>query len=131
MKVMFLDESGDHSLLAVDPEYPIFVLGGVILQADYATGELSERVSAFKRELFGRDDLILHTADIVRNRNGFEALEDRMFRLAFFEKLNALMRDLEFTVVACAIKKDSHLQRYGLGAMDPYILSLDILVERF
>src|SRR5437879_13313483 len=28
-------------------------------------------------------------------------------------------------------KKEDHLQRYGLNAMDPYFLSLSVLVERF
>jgi len=31
MKVLFLDESGDHSLNVIDPQYPVFVLGGVIV----------------------------------------------------------------------------------------------------
>jgi hypothetical protein len=62
---MFLDESGDHSLKVIDPQYPVFVLGGVIADADYAHGELEERVRRFKRDLFGRDDLILHTADTL------------------------------------------------------------------
>jgi hypothetical protein len=30
VKVMFLDESGDHNLTVIDPQYPIFVLGGII-----------------------------------------------------------------------------------------------------
>ena len=33
--------------------------------------------------------------------------------------------------MACVVKKDVHLSRYGLAALDPYFLSLDILVERF
>ena len=41
------------------------------------------------------------------------------------------MRKLEYQVIACVIKKEEHLTRYGLAALDPYILSLDILVERF
>jgi hypothetical protein len=41
------------------------------------------------------------------------------------------MRRLEYTVVACAIRKDEHLSRYGVAALDPYMLSLDVLVERF
>jgi hypothetical protein len=41
------------------------------------------------------------------------------------------MRELKYTVVACAIKKDQHLARYGMAAVDPYLLSLNILVERF
>jgi hypothetical protein len=41
------------------------------------------------------------------------------------------MRELEYTVVACAIHKGDHLGRYGIAALDPYLLSLDVLVERF
>ena len=49
----------------------MFVLGGVIVELGYATGEMAEQVKRFKMDLFGRDDSILHTADIARNRNGF------------------------------------------------------------
>jgi len=41
------------------------------------------------------------------------------------------MTELEYTVVACAIQKDMHLARYGVAALDPYMLSLHVLVERF
>src|SRR5262249_7105748 len=45
--------------------------------------------------------------------------------------LNNLIQSIKFTVIACVIRKDVHLSRYGLAALDPYFLSLDILVERF
>ena len=131
MKIMFLDESGNHGLTQIDPDYPVFVLGGVIVDRDYAEGALEERMRAFKRELFGRDDLVLHTADLTRNRNGFEAMQDPLFRAHCYERLNALMRELEYQVVACVIKKGAHFERYGLDAVDPYMLSLNVLVERF
>jgi hypothetical protein len=35
-KILFLDESGDHDLSNIDPLYPLFVLGGVILDKRYA-----------------------------------------------------------------------------------------------
>lgn len=101
------------------------------MDKDYADGELTERLAAFKRELFGRDDLILHTADITRNRKGFERLKEPAFRQNFYERLNQLMSELRYSVVACAVRKDDHLSRYGVAALDPYLLSLDILVERF
>lgn len=131
MKVLFLDESGDHNLGVIDPQYPLFVLGGIIVEKDYAEGDLTRAVQDFKRRLFGRDDIILHTADITRNRNGFEQLKDPGFRANFYGELNALMRGLAFSVVACAIRKEDHLARYGVAALDPYMLSLDVLVERF
>lgn len=131
LKVLFLDESGDHNLSAIDPQYPIFVLGGVIVDQAYAEGPLTQALNRFKHDLFGRTDIVLHTADISRNRNGFERLADTTFRARFYAQLNALLRELQYTVVACAIRKDAHLARYGVAALDPYLLSLDVLVERF
>lgn len=131
MKVLFLDESGDHSLTVIDPQYPVFVLGGVIMDRGYAEGPLVEAMNAFKQEMFGRTDIILHTADITRNRNGFERLKEADFRTRFYDRLNAMVRGIDFKVVACAIKKNAHLSRYGVAALDPYLLSLDVLVERF
>jgi hypothetical protein len=131
MKVMFLDESGDHNLRLIDQQYPLFVLGGIIVDKDYAEGELTHKLAMFKRELFGNENLILHTADITRNRNGFERLKESAFRQDFYQMLNALMNELSYTVIACAIRKDYHLARYGVAALDPYLLSLDVLVERF
>ena len=73
----------------------------------------------------------MHTADIVRNKNGFEKLIEKPYRDYFYTELNKLIKELQFKVVACVIKKDKHLSRYGLAALDPYFLSLDILVEIF
>ena len=131
MKVLFLDESGDHNLSVIDPQYPIFVLGGVIMDQDYAEGDLTEALNEFKRDMFGTPDIILHTADITRNRNGFEKMQCPDFRNRFYRRLNELMRELAYSVVACVIRKGEHLGRYGVAALDPYMLSLDILVERF
>lgn len=61
MKVLFLDEFGDHNLSMIDPQYPMFVLGGVIMDKDYAEGRLTDALNSFKREMFGRADIVLHT----------------------------------------------------------------------
>lgn len=131
MKILFLDESGDHNLSVIDPQYPVFVLGGVIVEHSYAEGEMTDRMNAFKQRVFGTQDIILHTAEICRNQNAFAGLQDKDFRAFFYQELNSLMRELQYTVIACVIHKDNHLSRYGVAALDPYLLSLDILVERF
>lgn len=59
MKLMFMDESGDHNLSVIDPQYPLFVLGGVIMEADYVRDVVTPRMLAFKRELFGTERLVL------------------------------------------------------------------------
>jgi hypothetical protein len=128
---MYLDESGDHSLAKIDPAYPVFVLGGIIIDGVQSRKEIDRSLSQLKKSFFGREDLILHSADIVRARNGFEALSTRSLRLEFYQALNQVMRELDFQVIACVIRKDEHLALYGTDAIDPYVLSLRILVERF
>jgi hypothetical protein len=131
MKILYLDESGDHSLSVIDPQYPVFVLGGVIVDAGYAATEMQAAVRRFKLEAFGRTDVTLHTADIVRQHGAFAVLVDPERRRMFRDRLNALMGQLDYTVIACAIRKDAHLAAYGAAALDPYALSLNVLVERF
>ena len=131
MRVLFLDESGDHNLTVIDDNYPVFVLGRVIVDKDYADGPLTEAFDDFKARLFGRTDIVLHTADIVRNRNGFEKLEDVQFRSQFYEGLNSLVTELDFTVVACAIRKDDHFRHYGTASIDLYRISLHAVAELF
>lgn len=43
-KILFLDESGDHNLTAVDPQHPIFVLGGIIVDEKYAFDEMTKKL---------------------------------------------------------------------------------------
>ena len=45
---MFLDESGDHNLnpKRINPVYPIFVLGGVIVDRAYARNVIAPAISA-------------------------------------------------------------------------------------
>ena len=131
MKLLFLDESGSHNLAVVDPQYPLFVLGGVILEQSYLEEVVQPELVAFKRELFGSESLVLHTADLTRNRRGFERLKDAAFREHFYRELNALMSRLEYQVVACAVRKEEHLKRYGVSALDPYVLSLGVVLEQF
>lgn len=130
MFTLWLDESGDHSLEKINPQYPVFVLGGVITR-DADAPEIEERVRGFKRQFCGGEEVILHTADLTRNRNGFEFLKDVAARQYFYEGLNRLMRELPYFVLAVAIRKDLHKSKYGSYAKDPYLLALDFLLERF
>lgn len=131
MKILFLDESGDHNLDVIDPAYPVFVLGGVIVDSAHLETVISPRLETLKADLFGRTSIILHTADMARNRNGFEGLKDGGFRETVYVRINEFMTVADYKVVACAILKDDHLRRYGASALDPYMFALEVLVERF
>ncbi|MEK9627921.1 MAG: DUF3800 domain-containing protein [Nitrospinota bacterium] len=126
---LFLDESGDHSLDKIDSQYPLFVLGGALItKTNYQIAKL--QWSRMKKDLFGSEEIIIHTADLTRNRNGFEEMKKIKFREKVYEVLNVTMQNLDYLAIGCVILKDEHLNRYGLAALDPYHLSLNILVER-
>lgn len=130
MKLLFLDESGDHSLEVIDKDYPVFVLGGVVIDRTYYRSVVEPGIRNLKEEYF-EEEVVLHTTDILRGKNGFEVLNDSRTRQSFYEALNSLMRDFEYMVIACAIKKEDHLAKYGPRAADPYSYALEIIVERF
>jgi hypothetical protein len=131
MLALFLDESGDHNLVRIDPQYPLFVLGGILADRNYAFSSLQESVDRFKDEIFGKTSILLHTSDITRNRNGFEFLQNSDKRRNFYKRLNALVEGLDFEILAVAIDKEKHVATYGRYAFDPYHFSLRVVVERF
>jgi hypothetical protein len=131
MKILFLDESGDHNLEIIDRQYPIFVLVGVIFDYDYYNKTAKDKIKKFKLRLFDSNKIILHTADIYRNKKGFESIKNPNFRKKFYENLNSLIETLKFEIVAAAIHKKKHLSKYGISALDPYLLSLEFVIERF
>lgn len=62
--IVFVDESGDHSLESVNPDYPIFVLAFCILPTAACVDQITPAVRRLKCQLFGHDLVILHEHDI-------------------------------------------------------------------
>jgi len=131
MKILFLDESGDHNLLIIDKEYPVFVLGGCIIDEKYYKSDVVPSFKKIKKELFGTEDIILHFRDYARSTSGFEKMRRKEFREEFYAKLGKCIDDIDMTFVACIIDKKEHKDKYDLRAQDPYLLSMEILVEKF
>lgn len=132
MKTMSLDESGDHNLKQINPNYPIFVLAGVIVESDAAEDEMREGLEALKMEFFGNADFPLHTREMKRHLRAFHWLKyDAEMRNLFESRLNELMDSLNYTAVACVIDKRTYLERSAGSVRDPYLLGLGVLVEQF
>lgn len=102
-----------------------------MIELDYHERILSQKFKEYKQNHFGSSDIIIHTAEIVRRKGIFQKLTDKSFREYFYNNTNRIMEELDYQIIACAINKNSHLKQYGLAAIDPYMLSLRILVERF
>ena len=126
---VFLDESGDHSMAKVDPQYPLFGLAGILMETGSHT-PAAAALSAWKVGFFGAD-VCLHMQEITRNKGPFHILQDAGVRSRFWSELQAHVDALDFTALCAVIRKDKHLQQYGAVAYDPYYLTLAFHVERF
>jgi hypothetical protein len=95
----YIDESGDHNLdmATVDENYNIFVLALVFIRKeDYA--EVDKKFRTIKKEIFGGEDFIIHTAELTRPirgksdpRNG--VLRNPEVRSLFYEKINKFISE--------------------------------------
>lgn len=137
MKIMFLDESGDHNLdpKKVDASYPLFVLAGCIFDDKYYAEKVVPSFSRLKEDFFDGADIVFHTAEMIRpiksKEKRFLKLINKDFRMNFYTALNELLNKTDFLITACVIKKQAHLDAYGISAIDPYLLSFDNLLNRF
>ncbi|HEY3271611.1 MAG TPA: DUF3800 domain-containing protein [Geothrix sp.] len=58
--LVFVDESGDHSLESVNPEFPIFVLAFCIVSKEDYVSKAVPSLQRLKLEHFGHDQVVLH-----------------------------------------------------------------------
>lgn len=126
--IIYVDESGDHSLESIDPDYPVFVLSFCI----FRKGEYAERVTPAIRQLkfatFGHDMVVLHESDIRRKKGAFSRLSKEP-REAFLDRLTDIIGAADFQLVAVVIDKRRLKERYTRPA-HPYHLALEFGLER-
>jgi hypothetical protein len=127
--VVYVDESGDHGMQSIDPSYPVFVLAFCLFAKDAYATRAAPAVTRFKFRHFGHDQVILHEHDIRKSKGPFAFLFDAARREAFFDDLNRLMAAAPFTLVASAIHKARHRERYR-NPSDPYHVAMGFGLER-
>ena len=127
--IVFADESGDHTLHAVDPGYPMFVLAFCVATKEAYATVIAPPVLTFKFRFFGHDQVILHEHDIRKNKGPFTIIRDAAVRAPFMDGLNALVEDAPIVLIASAIHKQRHLEKYSAPA-NPYHVALQFGMER-
>lgn len=126
---LFIDESGDTSLSSINADFPVFALVGCLFE-DSAYQDICTKLVELKKELFGSEHAILHSRDIRKCEGVFVKLFNLEVKAKFYERLNSILENGKFTVIAVAIKKPEFIEKYGKIADDPYELSLSFLLER-
>ncbi len=126
---LFLDESGDPSLKSINHGFPIFALLGILIKKDEYE-RLNQTFDKIKTKYFGSDKVILHSRDIRKCEGPFVKLFDLDVKKHFYYDLDKAMRELDYKIIASAIKKEEHIGLFGKLADDPYEIGLTFLLER-
>lgn len=129
-KVLYLDESGTSNIRKIDSGYPIFLLGGVVV--DYGDLVYNKNImDTLKNKYFGDMNVILHSNEITRRKGVYEILNNGEMWFNFLSDLNRMMECLRYNVVACVVDVQKLVEKYGNKAFDPYEYALRIVLERF
>lgn len=127
--IVYVDESGDHSLVDINDQYPVFVLAFCIFKiADYVS-DVVPKIEQLKFDFFGHDMVVLHERELRKAQPPFDFLRDEATRNSFHERLGQIMATSKYAVVAVAIRKNEFKQRVGTNA-NPYSVALEFGLER-
>lgn len=127
--IIFVDESGDHGLDAIDAGYPLFVLAFCIIRKEDYVHQLTPAIQQVKFKHFGHDNVILHERDIRKDMGDFSSLKSREKKAAFMANLTAIVEATPFTLISCIIRKDLLKKRYA-APDNPYHIALGFGLER-
>ncbi|MBF0571706.1 MAG: DUF3800 domain-containing protein [Candidatus Omnitrophica bacterium] len=128
--LVYLDESGDHTLEAVDKDFPLFALAMFICDDVIYNQKIVPEVSRLKTDFFGHEAVILHSREIRKTLGDFRILTDAKKRQEFYTRINKIMGGFDYTLIASVIRKQEHKDRYGVEAKNPYDLALVFTLER-
>jgi len=126
--IVFVDESGDHSLEAINPEWPLFVLSFCIFPVAAYVGHVTPEIRRLKFETFGHDMVILHEHDIRKKKGAFAQL-NKEARESFLNRLTEIIAAVDMTMIAVVIDKVQHKAKYS-APIHPYHLAMQFGLER-
>ena len=126
--VVYVDESGDHSLGSVDRDYPVFVLALCIFHKRHYAEKIVPAVEKLKFNYFGHDSVVLHENEIRKQKGDFVFLAQRAVRDEFMGQLSSIMDMSNFILIACVVDK-ARLPRGEVGGSNPYHIALGICLD--
>lgn len=126
--VVYVDESGDHSLASIDRDYPVFVLALCVFHKRHYAEKISPAVEKLKFNYFGHSCVVLHEHEIRKQKGAFAFLSHHPTRIEFMERLSSIMEASNFILIACVVDK-ARVNRGGGAPSNPYHIALGICLE--
>lgn len=126
--VVYVDESGDHSLVNIDSDYPVFVLAFCVFHKRHYSEKIIPAVEKFKFNYFGHDSVVLHENEIRKQKNVFAFLSHLPTRIEFMSRLSSIMAASNFILIAAVVDK-VRLSRSEGASSNPYHIALGMCME--
>lgn len=126
--IVYVDESGDHSLASIDPDYPVFVLALCVFHKRHYAEKIIPAVEKLKFNYFGHDSVVLHENEIRKQKGDFAFLSHRPTREAFMSRLSSIMEASNFVLITAVVDK-TRLSRSEGATSNPYHIALGICLE--
>ena len=126
--LVFVDESGDHGLVRVDPDYPMFVLAFCLFGKGDYVDRIGPALQRLKLRFWGHDEQVLHEHEIRKPNHHYSFLFDPIQRTEFVAALSQFVDEAPFELIAVAIRKLEFARQYVPPA-NPYELALESGLE--
>lgn len=126
--IVYVDESGDHSMTTINEHYPVFVLAFCVFYKEHYSEAVVPSLEKFKFKHFGHDQIILHEAEIRKQTAPFNIFKNRSHKTQFLEELTTIIEDNNFILISCVIDK-KHLKQQDQEPENPYHIALKHCLE--
>ena len=121
--IVYVDESGDHNLVSIDRNFPVFALSFCIFAKEEYTNCVVPETQKFKFRYWGHDAVVLHEREIRKSIGDFAFLSVHPSRKQFITDLNNLIAGVSFNVIGAVIQKNDLIDR-NENPPNPYNIAL-------
>lgn len=126
--IVYVDESGDHSLQSIDDNYPIFVLAFCVFHKRHYSESVVPALEKFKFNYFGHDQIVLHETDIRKEKGAFNIFRSKEEKNHFLDQLTDIIAFNNFILISCTIDKRVLNKQSGTNP-NPYHIALRFCME--
>ncbi|UMO25524.1 DUF3800 domain-containing protein [Acinetobacter baumannii] len=110
--IVYVDESGDHTLNGYNAKYPVFVLAFCIFHKRYYTETVIHKLEQLKFKHFGHDIIVMHERDILKGTGDFRNYSSKEQKESLLNDLTTLMQETNFILISCVVRKDLLIKKY-------------------
>lgn len=126
--IAYVDESGDHGMVNVDVNYPVFVLSLCVFHKRHYSEKVVPALEKFKFNHFGHDLVVLHEHEIRKEKGDFTFFRNRDHKHQFMADLTSIIEASNFVLISCVIDKERLRAKEAIPP-NPYHIALGFCLE--